>query len=75
VRTNGIGDVARGKVRIVLFSHPRVGMAKLFGNHAHRQAAHGQGRAMRVSKYVKGNGGLDIRAIAGVQGQEFFPGL
>ena len=37
-----VGDVAWRKVRVVLFRHPRVGVSKLFGNDAHRHAAHGQ---------------------------------
>jgi hypothetical protein len=43
-----VGDVARGKVSVVLFGHPSVGMAELFGNDAHRNAAHGQRRAMSM---------------------------
>jgi hypothetical protein len=34
MRANRVGDVAWGKMSIVPFSHPSVGMAKLRGNDA-----------------------------------------
>ena len=43
VRADRVGDVRRRKVRVVLFRHPRIRMAKLFGNDAHRHATHGRG--------------------------------
>src|SRR5262249_9646869 len=64
---NRVRDVARRQVRVVLFGHPRVGMAELLGNDAHRHAAHGQRRAMRMSQYVERNGGLDLRPITCIQ--------
>jgi hypothetical protein len=53
VPANGVRDVARRKVRIVLFRHPRAGVAQLFGNDAHRHAAHDERRAMCMPKHVE----------------------
>ena len=53
MRADRVGDVARRQVRIVLFGHPRVGMAKLFGDDAHRNAAHGERRAMSMPKHME----------------------
>jgi hypothetical protein len=47
-----VGDVAWGKVRIVLLGHSRVSMAKLLSDDAHRYAAHSQHRAVRVAQHV-----------------------
>jgi hypothetical protein len=40
MRADRVGDVAGREVRIVLFRHPRASVAQLFGNDAHRHAAH-----------------------------------
>ena len=40
--SNGVGDIARSQMRIVLLRHSSVGVAELFGNDTHRNAAHGQ---------------------------------
>jgi hypothetical protein len=45
-----VGDVAWGKVRIVLLGHSRVSMAKLLSDDAHRHAAHGERRAVSMPK-------------------------
>ena len=53
MRADRVRDIGRCKVRIVLFRHPRVGMAELLGNDAHRNAAHGKRRAVRVAKHME----------------------
>jgi hypothetical protein len=42
MRADRVGDVARRQVRIVLFRHPRVGVAQLLRDDAHRNSAHSQ---------------------------------
>jgi hypothetical protein len=37
-----VGNIARSKMRVVLFRHARVRMAELFGNDSRRHAAHRQ---------------------------------
>jgi hypothetical protein len=37
---NRFGDVAGGQVSVVLFDHPRVGVAQLLGNHRERHVTH-----------------------------------
>ena len=39
---DGVGDVGRCQVRVVLLGHSRVGVPKLRGDDAHRHAAHGE---------------------------------
>ena len=53
MRADRVGDVGRRKVRVVLLRHPRVGVAKLFGDDAHRYALHGEGRAVRVAEHME----------------------
>ena len=51
-------------MRIVLFGHPRVGMSKLFGNNAHRDAAHGERRAVGMAEHMERDFWLDLRSPA-----------
>jgi hypothetical protein len=50
---NGIGDVTRRKMRVVLFRHSRVGVSELRGNDAHRYAAHGKRRSVSVTENME----------------------
>jgi flagellar biogenesis protein FliO len=43
----------RRKVRVVLFRHARVGMTKLLGDDAHRNALHGECRTVCVTQHVE----------------------
>ena len=56
-----VGDVGRGQMRIVLLSHPSIGVAKLFCDNAHRHALHGERRAVgrpqtAPTRYFAGEG-------------------
>ena len=53
MRADRVGDVAWRKVGVVLLGHPRVSMAKLLSDDAHRYAAHGERRAMSVPKNME----------------------
>ena len=64
MRADRVGDVGRRKVRIVLFRHARVGMAKLFGNDAHRNTLHGECRAVGMAKHMERDFRLDLRSPA-----------
>ena len=57
--TDGLRNVARCEMGIMLFGHAGVGMAELGGNDAHRHPAHREMRAMGVAQDVKGDGGRD----------------
>jgi len=46
-------DIARGKMRVVLFGHARAGVTELFSDNAHGHAAHGKRGTMRVPKDMK----------------------
>src|SRR5262245_30328121 len=46
-------DITRGKMRVVLFGHSRIRVAKLFGDNPHGHAPHGEGGTMRVPKDMK----------------------
>ena len=46
-------DIARGKMRVMLFGHARVGVTELFGDNAHGHAPHGERGTMRVPKDMK----------------------
>ena len=53
MRADRLRNVTRRKMRIMFFRHPRVSMAKLFGDNTHWDAAHGQRRAVGMPKNVK----------------------
>jgi len=46
-------DIARGKMRVMLFGHARAGVTELFGDNAHGHAPHGERGTMRVPKDMK----------------------
>ena len=56
MRADGVGNVGWGEVGVVFLCHPRVGMAELRGDNAHRYATHCKCRSMRVAEDVKGDG-------------------
>ena len=39
--TDGVSDVGRSEMSVVLFDHPRIGMAKVLGDYKKRHAVHG----------------------------------
>ena len=49
MRADRIGDIARGKVRIMFFSHTCVGVAELLGHVSDRHPAHCERRAVGVT--------------------------
>ena len=57
---DGLSDVARREVSIVLLSYPCVTMSKLRGNHAHRDAAHGKRTCIAVPQDVEADGRVDL---------------
>ena len=46
---NRIGNVARGKVRVMLFGHTRILVTELGGDDAHRNATHGEHRGIEYA--------------------------
>jgi len=66
MRPNGIGNVTRRQMSVVLFRHARVLVAELGGDHAHRHAAHRQGRCMGVSEDVEARGRGDHCPVGGL---------
>jgi hypothetical protein len=46
MRADRLRNVTRRKMRIVLFRHTSVSMAKLFGDNTHRHAAYGKRRIL-----------------------------
>jgi hypothetical protein len=52
MRSDSLGHIARGQMRVVLFRHACIGVAELFGDHAHRNA-----RIARVEPCVCRNTG------------------
>ena len=46
-------DIARGKMRVVLFGHARIRVAELLGDDPHRHTAHGERRAMCMPKNME----------------------
>jgi hypothetical protein len=61
-----VGDTVRRQMRIVLLSHPGVGMAELTGDHRHRHRPHGEDRSMGVTQHMESDGGGDAGALAGL---------
>src|SRR6266478_5624783 len=59
--TDRIGDVARSKMGVMLLRHTCVGVAELRGNDAHRHAAHGKRRTVRMTEDME----TDRRGNAG----------
>ena len=64
MRADRVGNIGRCQVRIVFFGHPRVGMAKLLGDDTHRNAAHGERRAIGVAEHMERDFRLDLRSPA-----------
>ena len=54
-------------MRIMALRHARVGVTKLFGNNAHRNAAHGECRSVSMSQHMERNRPLDLRPLARFQ--------
>ena len=44
-----VRNVARRKVRVVLFRHARIGVAELFRNDTYRNTFHGKRRTVRMA--------------------------
>src|SRR5262249_61406192 len=53
LRPNGIGDIARRKMGVMLLGHPRILVAELLCDHAEGNAAHREQRGMRVPQDVE----------------------
>jgi hypothetical protein len=66
LRPNGIGDIARCKVSVMLLGHTRIPVAELCGNDAHGNGAHRQHRGMSMPKNVKRRGRGDLGPSGGV---------
>src|SRR5271157_1429543 len=64
---NGIGDIARRKMRVVLFRHSRVGVSELRGNDAHRYAAHGKRRRSPAKAALPALPKMDLQRAAACQ--------
>src|SRR5438876_317498 len=60
-RTHGLGNVARGEMRVVPLRHPRIGMAKLRGDNAHWYALHREAACIGVPENME----RDCRADLG----------
>jgi hypothetical protein len=64
IRPNGLCDVARRQMRIVLLCHAGIGMAELGCNHPHRDPGHGEMRAVGMTQDMEGHGGFNPRSFA-----------
>src|SRR5262245_38767158 len=53
MRTDRVGDIARSKMGIMLFGHPRIGVPELCSNDAHRYASHGERRPVRMAENME----------------------
>src|SRR4051812_16661343 len=66
IRPDGLRDIARREMGVVLLRHAGVGMSELGGDDAHRHPVHGQMRAVGVAQDVEVDRGRDASAAAGL---------
>ena len=71
ISPDGLRDVARRQMGVVLLRHAGVGMAELGGDDAHRHTIHRKVRAMGMSQDVEGYRGSDPGAGAGLVERPF----